>query len=311
MGTIVRRKAFHAASMALLALFFTAPIAVSAQYYTYSDRPGYYWGKDAPPPEEPEAPEPKQAPAPAEKQEPKKDEAKKEDPKKYEWENREEISFSEFTPQQIWDMRPKEFSALFDAFQQQSVWRPTESHVHDTYAMIDMARRKAAAYTNVQQLVMQNSPDLSTERDYPSAVPGKDASRGLKIEEINSRVATAAGEYGLLYFYKPGCPYCEAESKILGYFEASRHFEVERVNIYDNPGLASELNITITPSLVLIKRGSNTPIPISYGVIALDELETRVFDGVRLYEGETTPEQYGVREYERGGAFDPTAPLHR
>jgi len=305
MVSLIKSVTTQAVSMGLLALVLLAPAVASAQYYTLSDHPGYYWGKDAPPPEEEETPA-KQSPPQAAKQDPMKDE-----PKKYEWEAREELRFVEFTPQQVWDMKPKEFNALFDAFKEQSVWRPTESHVHDTYAMIDIARRKASAYTNVQQMVVNKYPEVSTERDYPTAVPGKEANRISKTQEVTSRVATASNDYGLFYFFKPGCPFCEAEEKILKYFVASRHFNVQPINVQENPGMAAQFGITITPSLVLVKRGNETPIPISYGVIALDELETRVFNGVRLYEGQTTPEQYGVREYERGGAFDPTAPLHR
>lgn len=309
MGTLLTRKCFLAVILALVGAFLSLPAFVSAQYYTNSDRPGYWWGKDAAQEEE-EPPVSKQPAPKPEKQQPK-EEAKKEEPHKYEWEAREELRFSEFTPQQIWDMKPKEFSALMDAFKDQSVWRPTEAHVHDTYAMIDMARRKAAAYTNVQQLVLSKDQQISTERDYPTSAPGKEVTRVARNEEVGAGLNAVAAQYGLFYFYKPGCPYCEAEEKILTFFVNSRHFSVQPINVQQNPEMAAQFNITITPSLVLVKRGNDTPIPISYGVIALDELEARVFNGVRAYEGQVTPEQYGVRDYERGGAFDPTAPLHR
>jgi conjugal transfer pilus assembly protein TraF len=303
MGTFLSMKAILKANVALLTLALVLPAVASAQYYTTSDRPGYYWGKDDPLPEELEPPVPEQSAKPQKKL--------TEEQQKYGWESREELQFSDFTPQQLWDMKPKEMSALMEAFKEQSVWRPTEGHVRDTYAMMDMVRRKAVAFTNVQQFVVNKYPEVSTEREYPTAAPGKEAVRLSRTQEVTSRVAAASTEYGLIYFYKPGCPYCEAEEKILKHFIASRNFAVQPVNILEQPGVAAQFNITITPSLVLIKRGNDTPLPISYGVIALDELEARVFNGVRLLDGQTTPEQYGVREYEKGGAFDPTAPLYR
>jgi len=304
MGTPLKGKCVLRAILALLALVLVFPAESPAQYYTTSDRPGYYWGKDPVEPVEEEEEKP-QAAALAPKQE------QKEEPKKYEWESRQVLLFSDFTPQQLWDMKPKEFGALLEAFKEQSVWRPTEQHVHDTYSMIDLARRKSAAFANVQQYVVNKYPEISTERDYPTSMPGKEAVRVSKMEEIKARVAQAAGQYGLIYFWKPGCPYCEAEEKILKHFVASRRFDVQPVNIQEQPWIAEQFGITITPSLVLIKRGNSQPLPISYGVIALDELEARVFNGVRLLDGQTTPEQYGVRDFERGGAFDPTAPLSR
>lgn len=304
MGTFLNVKFLLRVNVAFWAAALFMSVTAQAAYYTPSDRPGYYWGKDPVEPEEqePEKPAP-QAPAPKQPQ--------KEESKKYEWESREDLRFADFTPQQLWDMKPKEFGALLEAFKEQGVWKPTEAHVHDTYAMLDIARRKASAFSNVQQYVVHKYADISTERDYPTAVPGTEAIRQMKTQEVTQRVAKAAGEYGLFYFYKPGCPYCAEEEKILKFFIASRRFEVQPINILERPDIASQFGITITPSLVLVKRGSDQPLPISYGVIALDELEARVFNGVRLLEGETTPEQYGVREYERGGAFDPTAPLNR
>lgn len=304
MGTVLTVKTLLRANVALLAMVLVVPSPVTAGYYTLSDRPGYYWGKDPVEPEELEEEKPKPQAAP-----PKQDQ--KEEPKKYEWESRADLRAADFTPQQLWDMKPKEFGALLEAFKEQSVWRPTEEHVHDTYAMIDIARRKSAAFVNVQQYVVSKYPEISTERDYPTALPGKEAVRVAKTQEVKERVAQAAGEYGLIYFYKPGCPYCAEQEKLLKIFVASRRFEVQPVNIQEHPDLAAQFDITITPSLVLIKRGNNQPLPISYGVIAVNELEARVFNGVRLLDGQTTPEQYGVREYERGGAFDPTAPLNR
>lgn len=304
MGAFLTKITLLKALLALLVLMLLPTDGASAAYYTDSDRPGYYWGKDPVEPEEEEEP-PKSQAAPASKQE------QKDEPKKYEWESRQELRFSDFTPQQLWDMKPKELGALLEAFKDQSVWRPTEQHVHDTYAMIDVARRKSAAFANVQQYVVNKYPEISTERDYPSSFPGKEAVRVSRTKEVEARVAEAAGQYGLIYFWKPGCPYCEAEEKILKHFVASRRFDVQPVNIQEHPRIAEQFGITITPSLILIKRGNSQPLPISYGVISLDELEARVFNGVRLLDGQTTPEQYGVRDFEKGGAFDPTAPLYR
>jgi len=269
-----------------------------------SDRPGYWWGKDPVEEEQEEAPK-TETPPPAKKPE----EKPKEDPKKYAWENREELRLSEFSKKDIWDMKPKEFEALMEAFRDQAVRRPTEEHVRDTYGMVDLARRKSAAFANVQQYVVHKYPEISTERDYPVAATGKAAVQEQLQQEVTTQVQADASDFGLIYFYRHGCPYCKAEEGVLQDFIASRHFSVEPVDIEANPAVAARFNITITPSLILIKRGNMTPMPISYGVISEAELEARVYNGVRQLNGEATPEQYGMRNFERGGAFDPTAPI--
>jgi conjugal transfer pilus assembly protein TraF len=304
MATIVSKKTSMTVFLFLISLSTAFP-SYADRYYTDSDRPGYWWGND-PPEKVEEKPEDPQKPK---RQQP--EEQKPAESKKYEWESRKELKYSDFTPQQVWDMEPKEMSALIDAFKDQSVRTLKEDHVHDLYRMMDMGRRKAVAFTNVQQMVVNKYPDVSMEHDTSLNPPGQDAIKQMKQDEVKQRIASARNEYGLIYFYKPNCPYCEAEEKVLQYFHDSRHFEIKPVNIQENPNLASMFNVTITPTLILVQKGSEGYQPISYGVISLDELDYRVFSTIRLMEGQIQPEQYGVREYERGGAYDPLAPLNK
>lgn len=286
----------------LLAILVIPAVSFGERYYTDSDRPGWWNGKD--PQEEKKEEPPKESPKP-------KQEEKKVEPKTYEWESRKEFKFSDFTPQQIWDMGPKEMGALIDAFKDQSVRTLSEQHVHDFYRMMDMGRRKAAGFANVQQVVVNKYPDVSMEHDASIIAPGQDAIKEVRQAEVNRKIADSRNEYGLVYFYRPDCPYCAVEEQTLRFFHDSRHFEIKPVNIRERPDLASRFNITITPSLILVQRGSEAYKPISYGVISLQELDYRVFSTIRLMEGQIVPEQYGVREYERGGAYDPLAPLKK
>jgi conjugal transfer pilus assembly protein TraF len=208
-------------------------------------------------------------------------------------------------------MAPKEMGALLDAFKDQSVKTLKEEHVHDFYRMLDMTRRKAAGFANVQQMVVNKYPDVSMEHDASINPPGQDAIKEMKLAEVNQRIAAASKEYGLIYFYRPNCPYCTAEEGILQQFHNSRHIDIKPVNIQDRPDLAAMFNVTITPTLILVQKGNEGFQPISYGVISLPELDYRVFSTVRLMEGQIAPEQYGVRDYERGGAYDPLAPLKK
>lgn len=285
----------------LLLCFVVVP-AHADRYYTDSDRPGW-WHYNDPVEEQKEAP-PKEAPKPKTAEKPV-------EPKKFEWESRKELKFSDFTPQKIWDMEPKEMSALIDAFKDQSVHTLKEEHVHDFYRMMDMGRRKAAAFTNVQQMVVNKYPDVSMEHDSSINPPGQDALKQIRRNEVNQRIAVAKGEYGLVYFNSSNCPYCIAQENVLKAFQRSRHMEIKGVNIAEHPDLAARFNITITPTLILVQKGSDSYQPISYGVISLEELDYRVFSTVRLMEGQIKPEQYGVRDHERGGAYDPLAPLNR
>ena len=47
-------------------------------------------------------------------------------------------------------------------------------------------------------------------------------------------------------------------------------------------------------------------LPVAVGVTTLDEIEQRLYRGIRLLGGEITPEEFNMYEYQRGGGFDPS-----
>ena len=66
-----------------------------------------------------------------------------------------------------------------------------------------------------------------------------------------------------------------------------------------------------TPAMILVKRGSEDYIPATVGVASLATLEDRLFRGVRLLNGEITPQEYALYEFQRNGALDPQSILRR
>ena len=90
------------------------------------------------------------------------------------------------------------------------------------------------------------------------------------------------------------------------------HWQVKRIDINENPQLEQRFGITITPSLLLIYKGSQDYIPVSSGVASMAEIEEKIYRGMRLLNGEITPEEYSLYEFQRGGSFDvktPSIPL--
>jgi conjugal transfer pilus assembly protein TraF len=276
-------------------LINAVPAFADDRFYTDSDMPGYWWKKD--PAEEAleekqKLPEPVQ---PARKSEPSKKEPRF--PK-----------IADYTTRELYDMYPDQFVELMDDFKKQAVQRPTEENVYAYYKMQDVARRKSEAFENVSQYTMLNHPELSLEKEIPVTVPGKGAANEISDKEIKDMIANGPSNFGLLYFYQDNCPYCEAEKKILS-FIVDRGWDVKPINIKDHPDLAARFNITVSPSLLLVKQGDERYIPMSYGVISFTDLAETIYKGVRFLNGETTPEQFNMRENQRGGGLDPLAPL--
>lgn len=56
--------------------------------------------------------------------------------------------------------------------------------------------------------------------------------------------------YVILYFYKPDCPYCRAETPQIEYL--SQYFKIYTVNIYENPIEAQKWRIVVTPTMIAV-----------------------------------------------------------
>ena len=72
----------------------------------------------------------------------------------------------------------------------------------------------------------------------------------------------------------------------------------------ENPELAAKVGVETTPSVILIKKGVKDHFPVSAGVITSDEIEDKTYRAVRLLNGEITPQEYSLHDFQKGGGFD-------
>lgn len=235
---------------------------------------------------------------------------KKEEDKDKTQEDRKLPSLSEHTPEELWSMHPDDFQALLMAFQKKAVMFPTVENVKEYFTIQDIARRKALAFANVAAMVVQKYPELSLERDYPNALPGKAAKTREQSAEVGRKIDQSKENFALLYFYSPTCHFCAEQSEILSFFlEKYRGWQVRKIDITRNPGLAEQFRVRAVPFIMLIHKDSKEFMPVSIGVVSLSDMEERLYRGIRVLGNEITPEEFSMYEFERGGGFDPTAPL--
>lgn len=220
-------------------------------------------------------------------------------------------SLANYSTVQLWDMHPDDFQDLLMEFQKKAVQRPTEENVHEYLTMQDIARRKAAAYANVASFVIQKYASLDVGRDYPVAAPGVVARVKMQKEEIATTIQSAATDHALLYFSRPDCQYCLEQWQILRFFTDRYGWQIKEIDVDSMPGVATRFGIQTTPSLLLIGKGREEYIPVASGVVALDELEQTLYRSIRLLNGQITPEEYSVYDFQKGGGLDPAAILKK
>ena len=160
--------------------------------------------------------------------------------------------------------------------------------------------------------VTQKYGDLfNVSQVYPTAGPGITARIQMQQDEIAQTISRAVGDHALLFFVSPGCGFCEKQAQILAYFVEKYGWQIKTVDISSQINAATRFNITITPTLLLIKRGQEKYMTVTTGVIALTELERKLYRAIRYLQGNTRGDNFLMYDFQKGTAFDPTSILNK
>ena len=219
-------------------------------------------------------------------------------------------SMDKYTIKEIWNLHPDEFQGLLNGVQKKAVQTPNEQNILEYLIMQDVARRKALAYANATKFVTQKYSDkFNINQVYPITTPGISARVQEQQKEISGTILAARENHALLFFVGQGCGFCDKQAAILTYFVEKYGWQIKPIDIGQHSTLAARFNITTTPTLVLIKNGTEQSMPISVGVVALSEMERKLYQAIRYMGGETNIDTFQTYDYQKGGALDPGAIL--
>lgn len=278
--------------MAYCLLFSSGAVVASSEpqsgYYRDSQK-GWWWG-DRMVDEKPEEPEKQPEPPPAKAEE-----------QKGPW---VPPPLSAYKYEDVWNMHPDEFYEFQEAYKKKAVQDPSEENTRDYYELSEIARKKSLAFTNASQYIWQKYPELSVAKDYPTATPGNLSRIGSIANEKRAVLQANRDTYALVFFWRPNCPYCDDQKNILKWFQDQTSWIVKHVNVNEYPKVAAKVGVEITPALILIKKGQQDHFPVSAGVVTANELEDKTYRAVRLLNGDITPQEYSIHDFQRNGGFD-------
>jgi len=225
---------------------------------------------------------------------------------------RKAVSLNTYSIDDIWNMHPDDFQNLLNDLQKKAVQYPNEQNILEYLSMQDVARRKALVYTNVAMYVTQKHSDLfNVGQVYPSARPGITARVRMQQNEIAQTIGTAGNNHALIFFVSPGCNFCEQQAHILAHFTDKYNWPIKIVDISRQIQAASRFNITITPTLLLVKKEADKSLTVSTGVITLSELERKLYRSIRSLQGNTQGDHFLMYDFERDTPLDPTSILKK
>ena len=259
----------------ILSLFTIS--AYSADINSYNPYKGWFWYKNPP---------------------------KKEKLKKKKQQPSKSFVMKTYTYKQLWNMYPDQFHKVLEFALKQAVQNPTPENVKQYLILQDIARRKAYAFSNVVGYVTQKTPSLNLYKDYPENAPGIRMRVGLMEHDIDETMKANRNDYALLFFYKPGCQYCEIEQQILAYLQDEDGWQIMPINIYKRYVVAARFNIRFVPEVILIHKGSPQWIPVATGVTALNIVKRNIYRGIMYFQHKLSPENWSIYQFQKNGGFN-------
>jgi len=212
------------------------------------------------------------------------------------------------TVKQLWSMHPDQFQDHLKQVQKWAVKTLAPEDVAHYRKVQDVARRKAAAYAAVSTYVAERDPASQRfDLDMPVNAPGRYAVESARKKELLEFLQSRSHQYGLVYFRSETCSACRAQDGIMNYFRRELPtWNLEDVDVNQRPDLAGLFGVQSTPTLALLEKDNQEPEILAVGVLALDQLSSRLYRRIRAREG-AAPEQYFTQDSQRGGALDPLA----
>jgi len=156
---------------------------------------------------------------------------------------------------------------------------------------------KSYDFSQTYKEVMQTDPILNETTTIPISQVGGQIYRAEKQKEMEKQIKAATSKYGLFYFYKSDCPFCEKFIPIVKMFTNKYGFELVPVsldgrkhpafpNSQTNHLLGDRLNVQKWPALYLIEAKGEQIIPVVFGYTGMSHIEESMsFILNRLKEG--------------------------
>jgi len=206
---------------------------------------------------------------------------------------------------EMWVMYPDDFKAYSSKVTKQAVQFPTEENITHYLEVMDVTRRKSAAFTAAVNYVAQKNALYTREDTHPITAPGLKVMKDIRYHEVDSLIRNSRKEFALIMFTQPGCGFCNAQTDILSFFEETFGWPLRMVNIKENPAAGARFGVEQTPSIILVHKETKDYLRISSGVISLSKLKLRLYRSIRMMKNEILPEQWGTYDFEKGTGGDP------
>ena len=171
-----------------------------------------------------------------------------------------------------------------------AILEPTPDNVSAYLYLQQESLQRAATFSDVFRRVVWSTPDLDYTLTRPTGALSKQLWSDDRLAAVQSTLATLSERYGLIYLGDAGCAGCRVFGPLLRAFALRHGLDVLAVSLTgedlegwpeavpDN-GRAAELGLqgAPVPAVVLFDTETGQVLPVSFGVIAEDQLAERIY----------------------------------
>lgn len=180
----------------------------------------------------------------------------------------------------------------------------TVDAVADFWRLQDFARRKARAFAGVTQIAMLQHPELNSKSANPMVGDARSERTAQKDAIRRGYLRARANEFALVMFSRSTCGYCRVQWPIIQRFQEEMGWQVTLIDIDRRPEVSQRFGVEVTPTTMVIRRGSQQRMVVASGVEAYPNLAQMAYQAVRLLSGDIRPEQFLTGPGEDDGFFD-------
>lgn len=190
-------------------------------------------------------------------------------------------------------------SAELDELKARAILEPTPGNVSAYIRFQREQLDRASMFADVWSRALWQNPDLDYTLQRPVNTLGKQVWTAERRLEREAAMEALTSRYGVFYFYASSCPACAKFNPVMSALSDRYGLEVLAVSLdgganavfpnyvvdqgqYERMGLGPSRQV---PALVLFDTQTRQPIPIGYGIMAADEVMSRIFTLTKLDVG--------------------------
>ncbi len=164
---------------------------------------------------------------------------------------------------------------------------PTYKNLRDYQEMQKDLMGRSETFSNIWMQVLYQNPYLDYTIGFPVNQKGRHVYLDNQKQMVQETIQSLKESFGLFFFFKSGCAYCEAFAPIVQQFSQNTGWEVLAISIdgsqlpgfkqvvVDN-GLFAKLQIGVLPALFAVNPKTQAMLPIAYGLTSIEEMESRI-----------------------------------